>query len=40
MDEKESRLPDIKSESLPTAETAAEWSNKEILNKKYSLHIN
>ena len=34
MDEKESRLPDIKSESLPTAETAAEWSNKEILNKE------
>ena len=34
MDEKESMLPDIKSESLPTAETAAEWSNKEILNKE------
>ena len=34
MDEKESMLPDIKSESLPTAETATEWSNKEILNKE------
>ena len=34
MDEKESMLPDIKSESLPTAKTATEWSNKEILNKE------
>ena len=34
MDEKESMLPDIKSESLPAVETVAEWSNKEILNKE------
>ena len=34
MDEKESMLPDSKSESLPTVETVAEWSNKEILNKE------
>lgn len=34
MDEKKSMLPDVKSEPLPAAETATEWSNKEILNKE------
>ena len=34
MDEKESMLPDIKSESLPAAGTSTEWQNKDILNKE------
>ena len=34
MDEKKSMLPDVKSEPLPVAETATEWSNKEILNNE------
>lgn len=34
MDEKESRLPAVKSESLPAAETATKWPSKETLDKE------
>lgn len=34
MDEKESRLPEVKSESLPATETATKWPSKETLDKE------